>query len=122
MTKELVPGGMYEHFKGNLYLAIDKGNTKDAHLSERPLIARYCEDDSIEVRLFVGVDGFAIEGNIPEGEYVVYQQLYDAEKYKKYTRWIRPLEDFLSTKIVDSKEVERFKYVGHYNQPGTGCS
>lgn len=123
MAKALVPGALYEHFKGNLYLALTIGRVGNFKSPDQFFsIAKYCEDDSIEVHLFYGSDGtFKIQGDVPSGEYVVYEQLYDAEKYKKHSRWVRSLEDFLGTKIINGKEVERFKHVGHYNQPGTGC-
>lgn len=43
---------------------------------------------------------------------VIYQALYDSEKFGKNAIWARPLSLFKSTKIVDGKEVPRFEYIG----------
>ncbi|MFH1500389.1 MAG: DUF1653 domain-containing protein [archaeon] len=39
---------------------------------------------------------------------VVYEQLYEGSDYPKGTLWDRPLKMFMSTKVVDGKEIQRF--------------
>lgn len=52
------------------------------------------------------VTGTAIHSETME-EMVVYIPLYGERK-----TWVRPLANFLSTKIIDGKEVVRFEYAG----------
>ncbi len=45
-------------------------------------------------------------------ELVVYQALYDSEKYGKNALWVRPKLMFLEHVTIDGREVPRFTYVG----------
>ncbi|NGX45835.1 MAG: hypothetical protein K940chlam2_01015 [Chlamydiae bacterium] len=40
--------------------------------------------------------------------YVVYQGLYYCESFGNYPIWVRPLELFLSSVVIDGQEVARF--------------
>ena len=42
---------------------------------------------------------------------VVYRALYDSKEFGNQALWIRPLEMFLESVIIDGKEVPRFKPV-----------
>jgi len=44
-------------------------------------------------------------------EFVVYQALYDSEKFDNNALWIRPKTMFLENVIHEDKEVPRFKFV-----------
>jgi len=44
-------------------------------------------------------------------EYVVYKALYDSEEFKKNQIWIRPIQDFLGTKLIEGKDVKRFDFI-----------
>ncbi|MDD3175424.1 MAG: DUF1653 domain-containing protein [Candidatus Nanoarchaeia archaeon] len=44
-------------------------------------------------------------------EFVVYKALYVSEEFDENQLWIRPLSMFFGTKIIDGKEVPRFKFV-----------
>lgn len=41
-------------------------------------------------------------------ELVVYQALYDSEKFGAHALWVRPLKMFLETVTVNEREVPRF--------------
>ncbi len=42
---------------------------------------------------------------------VVYQSLYDSAEFGDYAIWIRPLEMFLETVVIDGQEVPRFHMI-----------
>jgi len=58
------------------------------------------------------VIGVARDCEIPDKEYVVYRALYDSEEFRNGQIWIRELNNFLGTKIINGKEVKRFEYIG----------
>jgi len=120
MAKEFKPG-FWRHFKGNLYFAIADAKTVDHHNDNDELFgtARYCENASIEVKMYCDESGrITLQGDIPNGRYALYEQLYDSD-FKKHSKWVRALEDFLGTKNLGGREVDRFKYLGKKSQPGT---
>jgi hypothetical protein len=43
---------------------------------------------------------------------VVYQGQYNSEKFGDKPIWVRPVNEFLSKKIVDGELVDRFVYLG----------
>ena len=43
---------------------------------------------------------------------VFYQSLYDCPEFGDHATWVRPLEMFLGTLVVEGKEVPRFCLVG----------
>jgi hypothetical protein len=42
---------------------------------------------------------------------VVYQALYDSPQFGDYAVWVRPLEMFLETVVVEGKEIPRFRLI-----------
>jgi hypothetical protein len=45
------------------------------------------------------------------GMCVVYQSLYDCKEFGDHAVWVRPLEMFLETIVIDGKEMPRFRRV-----------
>lgn len=45
------------------------------------------------------------------GMCVVYEALYDSAEFGDHAIWIRPLDMFLETVVIDGKEVPRFRPV-----------
>ena len=43
---------------------------------------------------------------------VYYQSLYDCPVYGDHAMWVRPLEMFSGTVVIDGKETPRFRFVG----------
>ncbi len=58
------------------------------------------------------VIGVARDCEDPNKEYVVYRALYDSKEFGNRQLWIRSLENFLETVLIDVKEVKRFEYLG----------
>ncbi|TAL48035.1 DUF1653 domain-containing protein [archaeon] len=46
-------------------------------------------------------------------EVVIYEALYDDEKFGKNAMWVRPKKMFLENVTVDGKIVPRFKFTGN---------
>ena len=115
--------GIYRHYKkGNEYRVIGAGKVGRSIGTDGLLdIAHYSEDPKIEVYVFKRGKDFVLEGNLPSDlEFVIYEQHYDSDLFKKGSSWVRPLEMFLETVKVDGKEVPRFTYIGKDNGQGTG--
>ncbi|MCK5286069.1 MAG: DUF1653 domain-containing protein [Candidatus Pacebacteria bacterium] len=43
---------------------------------------------------------------------VIYKALYDSEEFGSDAIWARPFEDFIGTKNIEGKEIERFEFIG----------
>lgn len=43
--------------------------------------------------------------------HVVYQSLYESAEFGDYAIWIRPLEMFLETVVIDGQEIPRFHLI-----------
>lgn len=56
------------------------------------------------------VIGFAIHCETYE-EMVIYQALYDCDKYGKNSVWVRPLKMFREKVKLGEKEVPRFSFI-----------
>jgi len=59
--------------------------------------------------LFIALNSETLE------EMVVYQAMYNSNKFGKHTIWVRPLKMFKEKIIIDNKKIPRFKFIGNIN-------
>lgn len=50
-------------------------------------------------------------------ELVVYRALYDSEQFGNHALWVRPIQMFLETVVMDEKEIPRFRFVDENKNP-----
>ena len=115
---ELVIGGIYRHYSNKEYRILDIGSFDDDIKGVYLYDAVYSEDHTRAAQIFRMVDGkikLRMGDGSPlevdyDGDYVIYQALYDDPQFGKKTRWFRPLsgeEGFTTPK----NSVERFAFV-----------
>lgn len=50
-------------------------------------------------------------------ELVVYRALYDSKQFGHHALWVRPMQMFLETVMIDEKEIPRFRLVIENKNP-----
>jgi len=93
-TQKIKEGGIYRHYKGNLYKVI-----KIAYTTEGKELTKESDfDDSVKLVVYREIDqGVAFDENA---------WLYDSDDAT--TWWVRPYSIFTESVIIDEKEQPRF--------------